>query len=235
MDLDEFKLDRAVLEVRYPRAYLLWDRAGMLWTRLEKNWPELINQEASPARTVFVLELENSYQLATELAASKIIAHDPKENLHEFCDVVAEFVDVVQSVLALDTFSRIGFRLSYFCKKSSLDEAARFVKDTNMVRVPDGPVFSLEPESVNAEVILVFKGANIGARVQINAATKVFEFTPPLGAPMKKIRDESHGVIYDVDYFTVVEVGSAQIDFKEWIREAHHRIRRDSASFLARG
>ena len=127
MQFDDFKLERAVLEVRYPKTFMLWDTAGRLWGTLQEKWPLVEDIEAQPARTVFRLSLKHIYDLIVEMDSSRVVCFCKGDSLKEFTAVTDQFLVKVLSFLDIVQFIRVGFRLTYFMETKSRQDADNLV------------------------------------------------------------------------------------------------------------
>jgi hypothetical protein len=232
MKFEDLRLERAILEIRFPMAYRLWDQAGFLWSTVGSQWPTITNEEANPAKTVFRLELSTIYQLTAEIAAARVVGHYPKPNLEEFTEVVSQFLRIFLQVIDVQTFDRIGFRTRHFFETKTQEEAETLVNDLNLIWTPKGTIFSIEPKRVAAEAIMVLEGDELGARIHIASQKGAIDLTPAPGVPIEPIHLEKFGIVYDVDYFSLAKVSSEQIDFSDWIRNVYHLIKRDSNKVL---
>jgi hypothetical protein len=231
----DLELERATVEIRYARAYLLWDRAGLLWRTLEDKWPDLGSIEANPAKSVFRLDTdEASYELVVELDAARVIGHRPKPNLKEFSEIVSEFFRAVSNSLALCEFNRIGFRTISVFPTKTMEEATDITCGLALLRIPEDKTFGFERKEVAPEIVLHLKGEEVAARVKVAGERTVFEVTWPPGIREKPISRMEFRVVYDVDYYTLNRVDVAQIGFVEWIPNAYRLIKRDSDVFLKR-
>jgi hypothetical protein len=232
MRIEDFDLKRATIEVRYSKTFLFWDQVGTFWTKMEEKWPNLINTEANPVKTAFRLDLNCSYELVAELEAARIIAHNPKANLDEFKEIARFFFPTLSQLMKIQNFNRIGFRLQHFLKKASFVESIELVKRTNIYHLPSGPVFRLDTKDAWAEIAINLKNENFGVRIRFGPQTRNLKVDPPLGFDLEPINREEHGVLFDIDYFTIASVDIDQIEFLDWISAAHHLIKRDSQPFL---
>ena len=71
MDISEFTLQKAILEVRYESAFLHFDRAGSIWHVASHEWPGLQINTVSPSTTSFVWK--NLYAFKVELAQANVM------------------------------------------------------------------------------------------------------------------------------------------------------------------
>ncbi len=233
MDLDDFELELAVLEIRYEPSYLHWDRVGSLWMKAIHNWRTLKAIEANPAKTIFRLDLETTYELVTEIAQSRVLAHRPKRNLEEFSNVVAFFVGLVVSTFEIDEYTRVGVRFVFARTYPTPEEAAEQLLQTGMMKCPQGPFFGFEGKATIPRYALRWEGEERGTLVQLRAETQKIETTPPASIPdVEPLSKESHRLVVDFDYYTRKPVGIGQLESREWIKQVNHVIRRDSSVFM---
>src|SRR4051812_7130852 len=111
--LSQFKLNRAVFEVRYASAFLLWDRAGITWHKLKRKYPEM-KVAGNPGPNTQQISL--APDLLAEVHLDRANVHSLRvgkiESFASTCDdVFRELVDALE----VTDFSRLGFR-QYFEK-----------------------------------------------------------------------------------------------------------------------
>lgn len=230
--LDLFKLERAVLEVRYPGAYLHWDRAGALWTEMTRKWPDLTNVKGTPVQTVFARP--GKHQLAVEMQQARIIEFLPHSSLKSFAESAAWFVDVVVRSLEIHTFTRVGLRQIFFLRSSGSEKAAETVLESGLLKIPDSGFLGMQQRRVLfPEYAVRCEGEATGARVSLKAIQRSFEREPePMIGETEPWREEQFGVEYDVDYFTTKQADIEQMKLDEWIRGAVHVLRKDTESLV---
>ena len=121
LSLSAFKLEQATVEIRYPLALPLWDKAGALWQSMQDKWPDLTNVSAEPAKTVFKRPNAN---LVVEMEAARLTSTAPGRPLEEFGKDAKEFVNAVIQHLKITGLKRVGFRLVYYRDCGSREKAA---------------------------------------------------------------------------------------------------------------
>ena len=157
-----------------------------------------------------------------------------KHNLDEFTSVVSEFVKEIRRALELQVFDRVGFRIIYFLETKTWEDANALLMETQLVKIPSQPCFSFAARAVSVEPIMLFTGDEVAARVRIASRKRRIDFDPPPELNIESIHRDSFGVLFDIDYYTVVRVGVSQMEFTEWIHTVHRHIRRDATKFLER-
>ena len=231
LNLSQFKLRRAVLEVRYPNAYLLWDRAGDLWSEATRRWGSLDVQEAQPGRTVFRYDAKRT-EFSALLSKTSIISHYP-DKFDDFVEMATIFLDITTNILEIYELERIGLRLRYYNSFPDKAAASSAVIALDLLKIPGMPQFNIDGVVVTPEYAVRFEDGKKGVTVRIGAESEKQEFKPPLNMDgLKPEEVEISGVTYDVDYFTIATTSTGQFRAKDWIEGAHHVIRRDSKSFF---
>lgn len=230
LHLVDMDLEKAAVEVRFPHAFLLWDRAGVFWTEAQQKWPGATVQHAEPARTIFLLD--NRTEATLELEAARIIMHHPKRGLDDFAEVAEIFLSMVVSHLAISQFARIGCRVFYGHKFGSRDEAAVAIAGTNIVNAPRAPQFGAKGASVRPEYTIHYDGKAVSATATLRVETRKISFQPAPGMNLAPIDQQTHHVTFDVDRYASTAVGVNQLKVRDWVHQTYHAINRDGVAFF---
>jgi hypothetical protein len=231
MSITDFKIFQAAVECRYEDAYLLFDKTGAICRELKLKWPESKLQEASPAKTVFRIGSES---FTLELKSSLVLSSSPDSSLQQFSENAECFFALLQEQLKISAYTRLGCRVIFKKDVKSHGDAVELFRQTKLIRLPSRKVFGAGPATSDLTYSARFQSDQLGALVRVATETLHLEFEPPLGAEdvIKPVKEEKHSLVYDVDYYTVAIVDVAQLRFREWLKQAMHAIRRDSAEFL---
>ncbi len=225
--LAAFKLEQATLEIRYPTALELWDKAGTVWRSVQEKWPDISLVRAEPARTDF-RSGKNSF--AIELEAARIVASMPDRSLDDFGKDAKLFMAAVVQTLRIDVLKRIGFRLVYFREYNSKQEAASMFFSLGLLKVPENRRFEVSETPLLPQYLVRWESDAKGVLLQVRAEGRKLDFDPPPEAAqyIKPVHIEKDGVTFDIDYYTIASVEPSQVDIAEWIKHAVHLINRDS-------
>lgn len=232
LSLDTFKFERAVFEVRYPLALLLWDRSGQLWTDAMEKWPGLVLVMAQPDKTVF--KAEPSLEMTTEIGAARFIQHWPKLPLKEFAESSKSFFDLVTGHLEIRTLSRVGLRLIFFREFPDRDSAGAAVLETGLLAPLEGRYFGGGEAPVSADCSFVWETKAVGIRAVVAYQKRQYKLERPLGLPdIEPTEFLHHGVIFDIDFYTTSAIDVGQLGVGEWIDQHVRALKRDGDAFLA--
>jgi hypothetical protein len=230
-DLSDIKLSQATIEIRYPNAYILWDRAGVIWSKASSTWPNMKMGKAKPMVTSFLID--GRYELSVKLDMAHLIDLNPTSSLKDFITNADSFVTLVANTLDIKEFTRIGFRLIYNKRFKDKAEAATSLIAMKMINVPTGKHFNIEGKPLMPSYSVRWEGESMGARVSLLAQDKKIELDVAPGVEeITPVHIERSEILYDIDYYTLKNTAIGQLNFKEWISEAYHVIKRDSNAFM---
>jgi hypothetical protein len=231
VELNEFKFERFSFEIRYAKAFLLWDRAGSFSTALKKMLPELSVREAIPSRLQF--SIERDFEITVEMEKTFLIAHFPKSDLKTIEPVSSGLAKLCTEILEVSSFSRIGARFTYFKEFDSLNNATQMLLSMETLNPPQGKFFGHEYAPKEVGCTMRWEGKTAGTTVRVQTASLQTEFTPPpILRDVKPIFEENHHLILDIDYYTIGHVLPTQFDSVTWIQNAAHLIHRDAVNFI---
>lgn len=231
LGLAEFAVEQLAFEVRFPEAFLLWDRAGNLAQQAKAFKGKLVSAE--PGKVVF---RKGRLEAAFELTQARVIQHHPEGALERFADDADQLVALVSTILEVASFTRIGFRAVAFRKTESLAAAANKLLGTGLIRVPVGRSFDAEPTAGAsfAEYGVRLQSRARATTIRLRSDERRLEIEAPAGLKAFDSKvEETFGLILDVDQFTLAPMEPAQLLTREWVKGALHLYRRDVANFLA--
>lgn len=231
LNLSDFRLTSAVLEVRYTNAYIIWDRSGKIWAEISSLWPGLNVLTVQP--NVVVFRLENKYELSVQIDKAHIMDLKPTSNLDDFMERADKFIKLVIQNLEIINFTRVGFRLVYVKAFPDSLQAANSLISTKMISVPHGKQFNIQGRISLPKYSIVLESDSAAARIALEVMDKKIDFDPPPNIEeLKSAHLETHELVYDLDYYIPSKVSTGQLNVKEWLSQTYHLVKRDSKSFL---
>jgi len=231
LSIDDFKLRRIVCEVRFPEAFLIFDRSGTVFQTLRREYPAVTQDQAAPTSIqmssedwVFTLELTQCRVTSKNLNSTRI------EPFTAVCDY---FFGLVIELLEIDSFSRVGLRSIYARPYESLAAAREELQSLDYVKA-----LAKEPRFGEAEALkeigFRWEGEQLGALVGIKAETAKIDatFPPEFEFSQSELHKELNFLTLDVDYYTVAFVEPSQWDAATWIPQAYRIVRKESTKLL---
>ncbi len=231
LDFSTFKLIRATMEIRFDDAYILWDRAGKVWSKMSLSLPNLKMNVVEPNAISSIAD--DRYELSVKLGAAHLTDLKPSSSLKEFMANSELFLGIVANSLEIRDFTRLGFRLTYSRKFQSKREAADALISTKMLNVPSGKHFNIEGKVFMPEYALRWEGESTGVRVKLTAQDKKIDLNVGPGVEeISSVHIETSEVLYDIDYYTLKTTKRGQLKFEEWISQAYRLVKRDRNVFM---
>jgi hypothetical protein len=147
--------------------------------------------------------------------------------LEKFASNCKRFFDSVTVLLDIRVFTRIGFRLFFRKDFKELDEAKAALHSLRLVNLKTEERFGAASEP--HEVSLRWEGSQVGAMLHLTAQTGKIDLAVPaeLEAEKTEIHKSLHGLIIDVDYYTVAPVERSQFDASAWILRSARTIKKN--------
>jgi hypothetical protein len=236
--LTDFELQRGVLDLRYDFAYPMWDNSGTLGQRIS-DFPKPVSvQDADPAKLSF--SLGDEMTLEVELEKTVINDYAPDTSLDSLGQVGDLLAPLLSEVLEVTLYERIGARIHYFQPFSSREEAVDQFVEANLIKIPDpeGPHFEADGGITEASYKQRFEGDRRGATIRLQTVSRKVEASLPPQFQWsdldRHLASEKHGILFDIDVYTVAPVEPDQLDFAEWTDDVLRIIRRDCAPFLGK-
>jgi hypothetical protein len=232
LNFADFTLERAVIELRYSQAYRLWDRSGIIWSEAQRLWPDLHLIDANPAKTHF--RIADKLELAVELENARAVALQPKHgHLDEFSDLATLFFKIVLENLEPSSLLRVGMRFIYFMKFSDRDAASMAMTDLALLKIIDPATFGSENKVTLPEYAVRYEGKAKGFSVRIRAEGRRLDFEPPIEIEaLHAVHQETFGIVFDIDHFTVAPMAVDQLSIAEWSRQASRLTKQVASNYF---
>ena len=231
--LSGFKLEKVVFEVKYPHAWLLWDRAGTIWEAVRRKWHDFDLKPllAEPSRCAF--RMGTDFDLSVELEATRLVSYFPELSMERPSEIARELIELVSKVLELSAFSRVGLRLLFFQEFPDRVSATTELLKTELIHLHEGRHFGSDGDPVSSECSVSWEMKARGIRVLVGYQHRQFKMEAPLELTALSPQDFSyHGLVFDIDFYTTTSIDVGQLGVQDWISQNVHVLRRDIDSFL---
>lgn len=108
LTFSDFQPVQAVFEVRYPEAFLLWDRAGKLARQFQASYSLSRLTSAEPGKVVFVED--RTREVIWQLDRLSVRDHQPgSPSLEEFFGLCEDCLRITTEALEVQELKRVGF------------------------------------------------------------------------------------------------------------------------------
>jgi len=225
MTVDDFKMVSATCEVRYEKAYLIYDRTGQVCHDACALFTDCNVLSATPNQTIFQAK-EGSASL--ELAASRFSATRPDSSLEKFAGHCKKFFDSVTKNLDVKVFTRVGLRTILRKEFGALDEAKAALVSLKLAGLQSAERYGVASEP--REILFRWESDQLGVMLRLSAESGKIDIVlpPELEAEKSEIHKSFSGLVLDVDYYTLAPVERTQWDAAAWIQRSIRTIKRDT-------
>ena len=228
--IDDFKLKRAVCELRYDKSYLIYDRTGQVFHELKAVVPDLDVTIAQPSNSTAVSE---NGVFALETGQCRVTADNPASNLEEFASICKMYFDTVSRLLEVRVFLRIGLRSIFRCDFKEFDKAREMLASLKLLNLEEGPRFGVDLPA--SEVSFRWQNDEIGTNFRLVAENATIDILlPPEIDDRRSVHKKVVGLALDVDTYTVLPVERSQWDPTVWIPQSIRRARKEADKIVSR-
>jgi hypothetical protein len=235
------RIERAILECRFPDGFLYLDKTGSVWKEFyARAKDDLDVRQVSPQTSQFVFKSINS-SITFGSKNIAITSEYPKDDLAAFEDLCKFACKTIVEKFETSTFSRVGFRISFeirFGDKKSADDA--FFK-LNLLDNPkatfggnEGLLGIKGARASSGSVAFRAESDEVGRLIQIKTEERTADFNlPAFDLEYKKYL--SNVLQVDVDSYTKKPTGAGGFDAAAFVRGNHREVDQLVVSVLSRG
>jgi hypothetical protein len=226
----DFTLRQATCELKYPDAFLIFDRTGNIYHYLRKKFRNVKNVSASPFQTQMTAE---EGTIAVESQALRLTDNEADSKLERFAANFKVLFDIAVENLELSVFTRVGLRVIFARNYDNSDQSKAAINALQLLRIGTDKRFGISPEIT--ELLVRWEDKELGAFVRVKSESGSIDatFPPELGISERAIHKEFHHLIIDVDYYTVSLVEQGQWDPATWIPQSARIIRKEVDRILS--
>jgi hypothetical protein len=226
-NLAQYKLELAVIEVRFKDAFRLWDNSGAIWSQIADRYPGAKQKSAMPNATNF--NIDKDLDLHIELARASVQQFLPSADLSKLAEVSTVVLETVGEYLKIREYSRVGLRMNYWREYESAQLAAKAFAETISAHVFGSLSPQKDGELKGAETVARWESKSVGISVAARVLSRKVNIELPIGMGDRievKGAEETHGILLDLDYFTIGSVPIDQIRPRLWLESAAQSLRR---------
>jgi hypothetical protein len=227
---DDLRLNRAVVEIRYPKGYLYWDVCGRCVLEINSKSGEQIDFLRLGADECVLRFLEHPKAQATFGVKHVTLSDTELKNLNLFKEKGPLILEVIKTHLDIQEISRAGFRLFYVLGRDSLDEAQKFVNELGLCSVSAQRFKGFANEVVITEPTIEASDKEISVRVRMNAVRRTD--SEELRAEFNEYAPR-YGVLIDLDFFRE-NIKADGFDLGQFIHSSEKKIKDHIAHILNR-
>lgn len=234
------KLDQEsiVIELRYPFAYLFWDRAGMIFDDIKHRLPggtfELTN--ASPGKVSILFN--RIYEITVETQQFSVGCSGHPLDVKNFLRVATTVYDTLAESLAFEVYNRIGLRQVFVKRYPTLTKASEALSELPAIAMLVKPLEGNPDATISPSAGVRIEEDSWGTLFSIKAAERDFTVNmPPIFwdslEESKRTVNLHHALLmFDIDAYTKKDVSIDQFDLVEWTKQRMESVRKSAEMFF---
>lgn len=233
MNIAHLSLASLIFELRYARAFLLWDRAGAIAADAVHQWPELTLREGTLGQVR--LTLGTRAEISVKLEQAHVAVARSKLKFEELAPYSAFLSETTLRLLEISTLTRVSLRTTSLKEYADIDGAIRDFVATGMTKELGGKHFGIEGKIASPSTVIIrFEGEYLGCANTLQVRTRTSKLdTPVIGNQDFEMDTKKHfELVYDCEYFTTANMDVGQLKATRWSEEAMRVIRRDANTIL---
>jgi hypothetical protein len=232
LSFTDFRLVGLAFELRYPDAFLLWDRAGQLAGQLQARYPVTRLTSAEPGKVVFLCD--RTKEISWHLDRLIVIDHRPGSAKPErFYDLCEQCFELTAEHLQIEELKRAGFRLTFAKVFPTKEDAGDALVAAGILRIPHGKQFNIDAPHTLPEYAIRREGEKFGFLLRISIQSVKFEFEPPPQWEITEVPSkEEHRLVFDLDWYTIGAMPVGSMKVSEWLSQIIHAVHRDADAYF---
>ena len=224
------KINRGILEIRYPKGYLYWDVCGRCILEINRKSNEKIDFSELRSNKCILRFVENPTAEASFGINQMTVSAAKLRNVNLFKENGPLILDTIKTYLKIQEFSRVGFRLFYVQKTDSHEEAEEFVNGLDICSVDVDRFKGFGDElSVPQPSTLVSNGEE-KVRISISAAKRT-------DADKEGVEFDEYApryaILTDIDFYRE-DIKVEDFDLELFIHRSHKKIKDNIAKLLSK-
>jgi len=224
----DLKLNRCVLEIRYPKGHLYWDVCGKSIMEINELSKENIDFLRLKKDECVLKYINNPKAEASFGQKHMTLSENELKNINTFKENGPMILDTVKKHLGIKRISRAGFRLIYVLPKDSYEDAEQFVDELSFCSV-NAPIFKGFGSEVEAEKPVVnIRDGETNIRISVSAAKRTDSDEPNITfteyAP-------KFAVLLDFD-FSKENMDVGEFDLESFMHHSEKKVKENIAQIL---
>jgi len=232
LTFDDFKPFTLTCELRYPNAYLIFDKTGQILNDLKETLTNISVSNAGPQQTAFASD-EGSFHL--EIGAARFTSGRPGRNAENFTKHCKAYFDALIERLEIEVFTRIGLR--YILRKEFKTEGEAKLALAAMMLLNLKPTKRFNNSDSPVEMLFRWEDSQFGVFVRLKAESADVKLVvpPELKDEIPDLDKKRFVLTLDIDYYTVARVEREQWNIQEWLPQKVRTIRKEVDGILQGG
>lgn len=238
LTFDKLKLESIVIEMRYPVAYLFWDRAGQVFEEIKRRLPagRIELTSANPGTVSIVYD--GRFDITVETGRFAVGCGGYGLEVKQFLTIASTVYQIVVETVKLEVFERIGLRQVFSKKFPSLRKANEALSQLPAIEMLQKPLGRHKDNVISPSATVRMEDEAKGTTFAIKTGERDFEVGMPaifwdsIEEDDRKVRLHHSLFIFDIDTYTRSEVSIDQFELTEWVKQQSESVKHDAAMFF---
>lgn len=217
----DLKLNRAVLEIRYPKGYLYWDVCGKCINEINTISNEKIEFVKLNMDECVLKFVEDTTAQATFGFKHMTISAASVKNLDLFKNYTQLIFDIIKKNLNIKEMSRVGFRLYYVLKTESHEEGEKFINELDLYSISADRFIGFGNELSIKQSNIEVSDEEGSVSIRISAAKRIDSDAP---SPEFDEYSPRYAVLIDLDFFKQ-NIKVEEFDFESFIHSSEKKVK----------
>lgn len=223
ISLNDLKLNRAVIEIRYPDGYKYWDCCGKCILYIKEKTKDAFEFLELRGGDECVLKLKDfpSHQISFGYEHLTLSALRLK-NLDFFNTYSPILLEAVINNIGIERITRVGMRFWYVYKTDTLDEANNIINEFKLfdINTESFKGFGEEVKTERPRLLIIDK--DVKMNLSISAAYSSNDILNELGIPDEY--SPPNCILVDIDFF-MEDLMAKDLFIDKFIYSSHKKIK----------
>lgn len=236
MLLDNFSIFRLIVQVRYPPAFELWDRAGRINRAVTRIWPdmEVVPEKTAPNQVILkskTIQVDTGFDIST-VSLSHLKSLDSTNSQR-----IVDTFDVWRKNLDLDDLNRVSSRVLYVRNYPDIG-AANNALFSLVGHRPSARVFDQPENSPLNTVDLAFKFEDEDSFSFLRLRTEFVKVELTVDPDFSEIEPQKKTInrlVIDFDRGLKKPIKAQDLRMDDWLKGFQHVLRRDLGKVIHAG
>jgi len=228
---DDLKLNRAVLEIKYPKGYRYWDVCGKCILKLIEGSKEEMDFRELRSSQECAMSFKNDDLAEAAFGIHHMtLAVSCLKNIKPLMSKATLLVDIVRDTLEIDHYSRVGLRFWYVYPTKTKKDAESILDKINLLEVKAERFTGFGDKIDGLVPVINIKGDAFSVHMKVNSAAVSEEGRKAFGPKADEFAPE-HCFLIDVDFYKE-DVKPPSFVVSDFIHTCHKALRDNIKTLL---
>lgn len=214
MNFQDLKLYRVILELRYKKGFLYWDKCGETLKAILTKYPEW-QWESTSVELTILKNLRKYMEILFNIRNIRFIQNEV-ENLNYFKNVTTEIKSLIVEKLGIEEFFRAGNRFLYVFPLKNLEQGKEIIAKSQVIEIPDDKKAIFGDKSFKTNFIVTIESEQRHYRFEL---TTIERIEKPGSIKVDEKFNPKYGLRIDIDIGTINSVIANEFDCSKFIQE----------------